>query len=234
MKTGRFVEAAARFEMRERDPGVLRIPNDRRNGAEGENERGANKGSAAEIRDAIRGRRRTSKNRDQLERVGEFAEKPKADEQPGERPPPGKERAPLERKPEGVERRHPEENRERIDRHDEAAEIENRRHVQRDDSPETGERAKETLGEIVKKQARAGGKERAPKAHPEFVVAKDRGARPNDEGDTGPFAEIGERRPLAPTSSNRPRPARAASRSIAPGESRSERTEKAKPRASCS
>lgn len=38
MKTGRFVEAAALFEMLQGDPGVVRIPNDRRNRTEGENE----------------------------------------------------------------------------------------------------------------------------------------------------------------------------------------------------
>ena len=172
--------------MRQGDPGVVRIPNDRRNRAESENEQEQIKIGPPKF--PTQSRQEEDKNdRDQLERVGELAEKSEADEEPGERPPPGKERAAFERKPEAVERRYPEENRERIDRQDEAAEIEDRRDIQRDHRPETGQRAEQALGEIIKKQARAGGEQRTPKAHPKLVVAKDRGARPNDESDPGPL-----------------------------------------------
>ncbi len=198
MKAGRVIEAAPRLEMRERDPGVLGIPNERRNGAERADEKEQIKTRPHKFAAQLPGEKEDQQNREQLECVGEFAEKAKADEQPGERPPPGKPGAPLEGEPEGVKRRYPEENRERIDRQDEAAEIENGGDIKRDHSPEAGERAKQAGRKIIQQQARAGGEKRAPEAHPEFVVAKERRARPDDEGHAGTFAEIRERRPLPP------------------------------------
>ena len=52
-------------------------------------------------------------------------------------------RALFNREPEGEHRRHPKEDRERIDRHDERADVENRRDIERDHRPKAGVRVEQ-------------------------------------------------------------------------------------------
>src|SRR5438477_2083607 len=139
--------------MRESDPGMLGIPDDGRDRAKGEDDEQEIKIGPAEFKTQSRNEEEREKDRDQLERIREFAEKAQADEQSRERPPPGEVRAAFEREPEGVKRRHPKENRERINRQDEAPEVKDRRDIQCDHCPETGQRAEQVLRKIIKKQA---------------------------------------------------------------------------------
>src|SRR4030095_15029626 len=139
MKARRFIETASRPEMGERDPGVTRIPKDRRNRAESENEQEQIKIRPAKFTAQAADEQEHEQNGYQLEGVGKLAEKSETDEQAGQRPPPGKIRRAFERQPERVERRHPEKDRERIDRQHEAAEIEDGRDIERDHGPEAGQ-----------------------------------------------------------------------------------------------
>src|SRR5438552_1607253 len=80
----------------------------------------------------------------------------------------GKLRTFFSGEPEGEHRRHPKEDRQCIGCENERADIENRRHVERDHCPKTNVFAKQTLPKIKKQQTRARRENRTPETHAEF------------------------------------------------------------------
>src|SRR5471030_1172431 len=96
MKADAFIETATRTQMRERDPRVLRVPNNRGHGTSREdNERRIQTGPSKLVAPP-RSKREDEQDRHELERVGVLAQKPEPDEQAGKRPPPRKVRTAFE------------------------------------------------------------------------------------------------------------------------------------------
>src|SRR3984893_5291050 len=184
--------------MRQGDPGVLRIPDDRRQGADCEGGEEKIEAGPLEFAAEPRDERKHEHDGNKLKSVREFAEESEAGEQTGRRPEPGKLRTALESQPESEHRGCPKEDRERIDRHEEIADVENRTRVEREHRPESRRRVEKAAREIVNKQAGAGAQDRTPEADPEFGRAKKRGAGPDREGDSRPLAEVGGRQALRP------------------------------------
>src|SRR5881394_3713507 len=126
----RLVESAARFQMRKRDPRMLIIPEQRRNEGKCKGKQKKIESESLEFAPMPRDQREDEHDRDQLERVCVFTEKPDADQQSGGEPERVRIRSSLEREPEREHGRDPEKDRKRIDRHDEIADIEKRNGVE--------------------------------------------------------------------------------------------------------
>jgi hypothetical protein len=90
MKARYFVETAARLEVGQRDPGVARIPNNRRDRAKTKNQQEQIKIRPAKFAAQAPDENEHEQNRYQFDCIGKFAEKSEADEQTGQWPPPGK------------------------------------------------------------------------------------------------------------------------------------------------
>src|SRR5688572_22032469 len=116
-KAERLVEPAARTQMEERDPGVLRVPDDGRHQANGESAEQEIEAWPLELAAMPRDEREHQQHRDELERVRIFAQKSQANEKTGRGPEPKRPRSSFEGDPEGEHRRRPKKDRERIDRH---------------------------------------------------------------------------------------------------------------------
>src|SRR5256714_4846663 len=184
--------------MRKRDPGVLIIPDQRRDQAESESPKQKIESRPLEFAPMPRHQRENQSDRDQLKGVCVFAKKAEADQQPGGGPESLPVRGPFEREPEREHCGHPEEDRERIDRHDEGADVEKRDGVERDDRPESRALVKQFPREIIEKQTRRRAEDRAPEANTEFRGAENRGAGANRERDPRPFAKIRRREAVRP------------------------------------
>src|ERR1700680_2407708 len=124
-----FLETAPRTQMRECDPGVLRIPKDGRDRADNEYCDENIQSGAFEFWSQTRSKRDDEQDRDQFQRIGVFAEKTETDEQSGQRPVKRKARTFLGGKPKGEHGRHPKEDRQRIDGHDERTDVEDGCHI---------------------------------------------------------------------------------------------------------
>src|ERR1700720_1928868 len=85
-KTNVFSETAARAQMQERDPGVLRVPDDRRNGAECKEPNQGVQTRSFEFLPKARHKSKHKQHRDDLECVRVSAKKSETNEQPGQRP----------------------------------------------------------------------------------------------------------------------------------------------------
>ena len=184
--------------MTERRPGVLLHPN---NGRDGRKQKGAEqcvKARAPELTPEARDEREHHHDRDELERVRVFAEKPKPDEQPRERPMPGKFRIAFQREPESVKRRDPKENRKRIDRHDEGADVKDGCDVEREHDPESSGGVEEPAREVVEEQTRPRSQDWTPKAHAKIRRTEKGRARPDGERHPGALAEVSGRETLRP------------------------------------
>src|SRR5476649_1330558 len=116
--------------MRQRDPGVLRVPDDRRQRAKREDGEEKIEAGSPEFPAQSRNECKDEHDGDELESVGVLAKKSDPNQQTRDRPEPGKIRAALESQPERVYGCHPEENRERIDCHEEIADVEKRNGVE--------------------------------------------------------------------------------------------------------
>src|SRR5437762_7365118 len=86
METKSAFETAARLQMAERDPNMLRVPDDRRNRAEKKTAEQQVEPRATEFLSQARGERQDKHDRHDLERVGVFAEKSETHEQSAKKP----------------------------------------------------------------------------------------------------------------------------------------------------
>src|SRR6476659_6950589 len=94
-----LIESATRLQMSQRDPHVLRVPNDGRNQAERERSQEKIEAAPFEFTPVPGNEREHQNNGNQLKGVGVFAEKTQPDQQPGRDPGPGRFRS-FERDPE--------------------------------------------------------------------------------------------------------------------------------------
>src|SRR5437588_13002563 len=94
------IERAARTQMTDRGPHAVRVPNDRRNGADREDDEQQIQRGPTEFTTVARHKCEHRDDRDELKCVRVFAKETEPDEQAGEGPPPRKFRAALERTPE--------------------------------------------------------------------------------------------------------------------------------------
>src|SRR6476661_5900566 len=184
--------------MRERDPGMLVIPDQRRQEAKCESEEEQIKPGPLEFATMPRRQREDEHDRDELKGVRVFGEKPEPDEQAGDEPESMGVRTFLQREPESEHGGDPEKDRKRIDRHHEIADVEERDGVERDHRPEPGALIEQFPREIIEQQARRRAEDWAPKANAEFRGAKNRGTASNHERDSGSLAEIRRREALGP------------------------------------
>src|SRR2546423_11297864 len=152
--------------MRERDPGVLVIPDQRRHQAKRESAQEQAEAGPFEFAAMPRDERENENDRNQFERIGVFAKKAEADQQPSEEPERFRVRGALEREPEAAHGGDPEKNRERVDRHDEIADVEKWDGVEREDGPERGALGEQSLREIKEEESVRGAQNRAPKPNP--------------------------------------------------------------------
>src|SRR5437868_8925481 len=177
---------------------MLIIPDQRRDEAERETAQQKINSRPLEFATMPWNQREDENDGDKLKRVRVFAEKAKADQQPGGEPEPERVRTSFEREPEGEHGGDPEEDRKRIDRHDEIADVEERDGVERDDHPKSGALVEQSPGKIIEEQARCAAKNRAPETDAKFGRAKKRGAGANGKCDPGPLAKVGGRKALGP------------------------------------
>jgi hypothetical protein len=103
----RLIEPTARLQMRERDPGVFRVPDDRRRQTKRESAEQKIELEALEFLAMTRHERQNQQHRNELERVRVFAKKTEPDEQTSRGPEPVGLRTALQRQPESEHGRRP-------------------------------------------------------------------------------------------------------------------------------
>src|SRR5207245_1217654 len=197
-KANIFGKTAARAQVAQCDPGVLRIPDNRRKRADNENREQPIQTRSFEFLSQPRGKREHEQHANDLKRVRITTQKSETDQQSGQRPPKRKLRTFFSGEPEGKHCRHPKEDRQRIRRDYERTDVENGRDIERDHGPETDIFVKQAPPEIKKKQTCAGGKNRAPETHTELGRAKEHRAGANRKRDARTFTEITRRETLRP------------------------------------
>src|SRR5438477_1785819 len=184
--------------MSERDPSMLRVPGDRRDRAKRENSEQPVQTWSLEFLPQPRRKDENEKHTDDFKGVRKSTQKSETDQQASQRPPKRKTQALFNREPKRKHRCDPKEDRQRIGGHHKRADIEYRRNVERDHGPKPNVFVKQAATEIKKKESRASGKNRTPKADAEFGCAKNGRARANCECDSRTFAKIAGRQPLRP------------------------------------
>ena len=86
MEAEALLNTAARAQMRQRDPGVLRVPDNRRDCAKSKNSEEQIQAGPRKLLSEPRSQREHKQNRHKLERVRIFGEKSKANQQSSEQP----------------------------------------------------------------------------------------------------------------------------------------------------
>src|SRR5438552_7600492 len=129
--------------MGQRDPGMLRVPDDRWQSADREGREERIEAGLLEFPAQSRDEGENEPDGDELESIRVFTKESKADKQTRHRPEPGKIRTALQGQPERAHGRRPEKDRERIDRHEDIAEVEKRDRVEREHRPKSGGRVEE-------------------------------------------------------------------------------------------
>ena len=184
--------------MARRRPAIRPVPEIKRQREWGGDEQHAPEAGAQQFPTVPRRKQEKKQETEEHLRVRHFEEPSYADEQPTERPPTGERRAFFQGKPQRAKRRCPKENRGRIDRHQQRADVENGRHIDHHDSPESHTRVVEPLCEPVDQKTRPKAEKRRKEPHAEFRVSEERGAGPHRERHAGALAEIPPIQPLAP------------------------------------
>src|SRR6266849_3319520 len=154
--------------MNQRDPGVLRVPNDRRNCTNDKNAEQPVQARSFEFLPEPRSKSENEQDAYDFEGVDPSTQKSKADQQSSHGPVERKLRTLFNREPKREHCRHPKTYRQRVRRYDKRAHIENGCDIERDHGPKTDGFTKETPPEIKKEQTRAGGEDWAPKTDAEF------------------------------------------------------------------
>src|SRR4051812_30216392 len=105
MKAESSIETAAGLQMIDRDPGVLRIPNNGWQGGDDENSEQSVEPRLLEFLAQPWRHDQDKQNRNYFQRIGEFAQESQTNEQTSQRPVPGKCRASFQGQPETKHRR---------------------------------------------------------------------------------------------------------------------------------
>ncbi len=198
MKAETVLEIPARAQMRQGNPGVLRVPDDWRNAAKTKNHQQQIQPRPLQFPPEPAGQRQHEKDGNQLQRVGVFRKEPEPDQQAGKRRVPGKMRRFFQRQPESEHCRQPEKDRQRVDGHQNGANVKNWRRVQGDHRPKRRWRAEQAARKIKQKQTGGRRQQRTEEPHAKLAGAKERGAAPDGKGNTRSLAEVGRSEPLRP------------------------------------
>src|SRR4051812_19261002 len=154
--------------MRERDPRVLRIPDEWRDETEAERAQEQIKPRPLEFPPMPRDQREDDDDRDQLKSIRVFAEKAEANEEPGRDPEPERPGRFFQGQPKRKHGGDPKEDRERVDGHDQIPDVKKRDGIEGNYRPEGGAFVEQASRKIIEQQRRRCAEERTPKSHAEF------------------------------------------------------------------